>query len=102
MDRPHFAHPFQRDASGKVAVVEQDTAEHVDACEHRIIACPTGFRDDLPEFGWDFPEFANIPIDPQVLTSALRRWEPRGKASAVEYMDAAQAAVRAISVDVEV
>jgi phage baseplate assembly protein W len=101
VDRPHFSFPFRLDGS-RVAVEEQDTPAHIASCENVIVRCPLGFRDDRPEFGWPFPEFANIPIDVRDLEEALRTYEPRGRARAVEHMDAAQAAVRRISVDVEV
>lgn len=99
---PHFAYPFQRDARGHVAVVEQDTPAHVGGCENVIVRCPLGFREERPDFGWPFPEFANVPIDPAGLMAALREFEPRGRASASEWMDEADHAVRHISVDVEV
>lgn len=83
-------------------VVEQDTPEHIATCENVIVRCPLGFRDTRPEFGWPFPEFANIPIDVRELEDALRTFEPRGRARASEYADIASAAVRRISVDVEV
>lgn len=102
VERPHFSYPFRFDLEGKIAVVEQDTPEHVISCEQMIVRCPLGFRDDRPEFGWPFPEFQNAPIDVSALESALKTFEPRGRASAREYMDAADAAVRGISVDVEV
>lgn len=101
-DRPHFEFPFRRGADGRIVVVEQDTLEHVNSCEHIIVRCPVGFRDDRPEFGWPFPEFANVPISVTELEEALRTFEPRGRASAREYMEAANAAVRGISIDVEV
>jgi phage baseplate assembly protein W len=101
-DRPHFEFPFRLGDDGKVVCVEQDTLEHIHSCESVIVRCPVGFRDDRPEFGWPFPEFQNIPIDTRGLEEALRTFEPRGRANAREYMEAADAAVRGISVDVEV
>lgn len=101
-ERPHFQYPFRRGADGKVAVVEQDTLEHVHSCENVIVRCPQGFRNDRPEFGWAFPEFRNIPLNVADLEEALRTFEPRGRAAAREYIEAADAAVRRISVDVEV
>ena len=100
-ERPHFAYPFQRDASGKVPVVEQDTAEHVIACENVIVRCPLGFREDRPEFGWAFPEFHTAPLDLGPLEVALRRFEPRSRVRATEYASAADAAVREVQVEVE-
>lgn len=102
LDRPHFQYPFRRGEDGKVVCVEQDTAEHIHSCENVIVRCPVGFRDDRPEFGWPFPEFANVPINTRALEDALREFEPRGRANAVEWANAAEAGVRHISVDVEV
>lgn len=102
LDRPHFEYPFRRGSDGHVACVEQDTPEHITSCENVIVRCPLGFRDDRPEFGWPFPEFVNIPISTRGLEDALRTFEPRGRAKAREYIEAADAAVRGISVDVEV
>jgi phage baseplate assembly protein W len=102
MERPHFAFPFQRAGDGKVAVVEQDTLQHVDSCCQVIVRCPVGWRPERPEFGWQFPEFRSAPIDPGQLTHALRRFEPRAQnVSADEYADLANDAVRHLSIDVE-
>jgi hypothetical protein len=101
MERPHFAFPFTLGPNGKVNVVEQDTPEHVASQANVVVACPLGFREDMPEFGWPWPEFANIPIDTQALQQAL--WQFVGvHVDASEYADAAEAAVRHISVDLEV
>jgi phage baseplate assembly protein W len=101
VERPHFAFPFERDpATGKVRVVEQDTPEHVMACENVIVRCPRGFRLDRPEFGWRFPQFRNVPVDVTELEAALQQFEPRSRARGSEYADAANAARRRISVEV--
>lgn len=102
IDRPHFAFPFVLGANGHVNVIEQDTEEHISSCENVIVRCPQGFRAERPEFGWPWPEFANVPIDVTSLEQALRRFEPRGRARAIEYADAASAAIRHISVSIEV
>ena len=101
-DLPHFKFPFERGTDGKVGVVEQDTDEHVMSCENVIVRCPVGFRVERPEFGWAFPEFHNAPIDTAALEAALQRFEPRSRATAREYADAADEAVRNITVEVEV
>lgn len=101
-DRPHFSYPFERGVDGNVKVVEQDTDEHVMACENVIIRCPVGWREERPEFGWPFPEFATTPLDLGPLENALDRFEPRGRAVGHDIADAADAAIRHVQVDVEV
>ena len=100
VDIPHFAYPFTR-TGGAVNVVEQDSPEHIGACENVIVRCPLGFRLERPEFGWPFPEFRQIPLDLHPLLEALSRFEPRGHPTAVQYADAAEAAVQHISITVE-
>jgi phage baseplate assembly protein W len=97
---PHFSYPFQRDAAGRVEVVEQDTDEHVMACENVIVRCPAGFRDERPEFGIPFPEFRTAPLDVGGIEDALRRFEPRSRATGHEYADTADAAIRNIDIEV--
>jgi phage baseplate assembly protein W len=101
-DLPHFAHPFVRGDDGHVRVVEQDTEDHIMACENVIIRYPLGYRIERPEFGWAWPEFHNAPFELSALEDALGRFEPRGRANARQYADAADAAVRRIQIDVEV
>lgn len=101
-ERPHFAYPFQRGASGGVNAVEQDTVEHVTACENVIVRCPLGWREERPEFGWPWPEFHPAPLPLGPLQAALRQFEPRGNTSAVEYADVVDASIRYMQVDVEV
>jgi phage baseplate assembly protein W len=98
-DTPHFSFPFRLEG-GRVAVVEQGTDEHVESCEHVIVACPVGFRDERPEFGWPFPEFVTIPVSTGGIEQALRQFEPRSTARGHEYADAANAAIRHMRVEV--
>jgi hypothetical protein len=99
---PHFAHPFGRDDSGRVAVVEQGFPPHILACETRIVMCPQGFRFDRPDFGIPWPFMREVPIDTVGVEIALRRLEPRGRAKVSEHADAIDQAVRRINIDVEV
>jgi phage baseplate assembly protein W len=96
-DRPHFGFPFARGF-----VVEQDTTDHIASCENVIVRCPVGFRDERPDFGIPWPEFATAPISPSEITAALRRLEPRGNAAGEEYADVADASIRHLSITVEV
>lgn len=96
-ERPHFAFPFARGN-----VVEQDTPDHVNSCENVIVRCPVGFREERPDFGIPWPEFATAPLDPADITHALRRLEPRGTATGEEYADVVDASIRHLSITVEV
>jgi phage baseplate assembly protein W len=96
-DIPHWTFPFARGS-----YVEQDTTDHVMSCENVIVRCPLGFRDDRPDFGIPFPEFATVPVDPAAVTAALRRLEPRGEARGEEYADTADATIRHLSIDIGV
>jgi phage baseplate assembly protein W len=101
-ERPHISFPFQRDpVTGSVQAVEQDSVEHIMSCETVIVQHPLGYRHDRPEFGWAWPELENAPLNLGSLEQALRQFEPRGKASATQYLDVARAAVQ-ISVDVAI
>jgi hypothetical protein len=82
-ERPHFAFPFARAAGGgSVAVIEQDSQEHIMACAQVIANCPLGARDERPEFGWAWPDLVELPLDPTPLIQALNQFEPRAHATA--------------------
>ena len=100
-ETPHFAFPFARDpTTGSVKVVEQDTIEHIMGCETVIVSYPVGLREDRPEFGWPWPDLTNVPIDLGGLEQALRQFEPRGTATATQYLDAIEAARVHVNVEV--
>jgi phage baseplate assembly protein W len=93
---PRFAFPFARGANGTINAVEQDSEEHIHACAMNVVSCPVGYRHEMPEFGWPFPEFRPAPLDTSELTDALRRWEPRARPTAYESADIIQPAIRNI------
>jgi phage baseplate assembly protein W len=81
--RPHFASPFSISKNGP-AVVQQASTEEIDANVRTILACPVGFRTELPEFGVPPEQFGNVPLDVPGLTRAIQRWEPRATIDIVE------------------
>lgn len=97
-DTPHLAFPFSRSPSGVINVVEQDSVEHIMACEQVIARCPLGYRDERPEFGWPWPDLRLMPLDPTPLINALNQFEPR--AAAISVPDANALANAALGVDV--
>lgn len=97
-DVPHFQFPFAR-TGGKLAVVEQDTGEHVESCVDVILNCPAGFRDERPDFGIPWPEYHNT-VDVQGIEEAVRRLEPRVQSTS-GLVDRAQAAMGEADVQIE-
>jgi hypothetical protein len=95
-----FKWPFRRTPEGdRVDLTSQDNPSHVDACGQVTIRTPVGWFDDFPEFGWPFPEFVNIPVDPAPVLQALKQFgHPAGSYTAEEYADAIQAAVRFVDI----
>jgi phage baseplate assembly protein W len=77
LERPHFQQPFTFVPGQGVNVVEQDTPEHIQSCWYTIAACPTGFRTERPEFGWDQPFMRTMPVDFSGLVAAFQLFEPR-------------------------
>lgn len=88
-NRPHFAFPFTRTATG-VQSVEQDSEEHILAQEQMVAYCPLGYREERPEFGWPWPDLQLMPIDATPLLNALNTFVPDANATlARAYMVAA-------------
>lgn len=77
-DIPHFSVPF-RFAHGHASVVEQDSVDEIASCVFTVMACPKGFRSELPEFGIPDPVFKTQPLDLDELTAAIELWEPRAE-----------------------
>jgi phage baseplate assembly protein W len=109
IDTPHFAFPFRmsRNAAGEIVgpvqCVQQDDDDEIMACEQMIAWTPLGSRTERPEFGWPWPMFGTIPVDPSPLVQALQTFEPRGPIlSAVEAADTIGAQARDITVQIGV
>jgi hypothetical protein len=100
-DRPHFAFPFVRTTTSRqgVGVVEQSTLEHIRSQEYVVVVTPAGWRDERPDFGWEMPMFANVPLDLSSLAEALRRFVPDSDANVTEWADEASQAVRHIRIE---
>ena len=81
-ETPHWGFPFARGS-----YVEQDSAEHVGACEARIVSCPVGARQERPEFGIPWPMFAQLPLELGPIQAAMQRFEPRGNPDPSQYLD---------------
>lgn len=96
-DNPHWGYPFQRGS-----YVEQDTIEHVVACEARIVSTPIGSRPEKPEFGIPLPTFSNIPIDLGAISAAMTKWEPRGDAKPSQYLDLINQGIAHVRYDVSI
>lgn len=98
---PHFSYPFQRGVGGKVEVVEQASEGHAMAAANVVARCPTGWREERPEFGWPWPEFRNIPLSTEALDAALREFGVDGVTYRIrEYAEDDDPTIRRIDVEV--
>lgn len=95
-ERPHLAFPVARGS-----YVEQGTPEHDMSRARVVIACPAGFRVENPDFGWPFPTFRTAPLDTTALVDALRTFAGV-EATADEYADEIDAAIRHMDVQIQV
>jgi phage baseplate assembly protein W len=78
---PHFAHPFRVDASGSVAVLDQDTDEEIAQCVQVLLSTTVGERIEVPTYGIPNPVFRNqSTVDDANMAAAVRKWEPRATA----------------------
>jgi phage baseplate assembly protein W len=75
-DIPHFALPF-RFQTPAAAVVEQDSLDEIAGCVLAILACPLGFRVELPDFGVPDLTFEQQPVDTASVRALVEEWEPR-------------------------
>ena len=96
---PHFSFPFRIEGD-HVAVEEQNDQAEVLSCVNVIARCPLGFRDERPDYGWPWPEFHTIPIDPTDLEAAIARLEPRALTEFYEFGDVTSIAIRHLQVAV--
>jgi hypothetical protein len=99
-DAVHFAYPFTRGADGKVAVVVQDSPEHVSSQVEVVVRYPKGYRLDRPDFGITWPEFKTVPLDAQLLAAEVEAQVPAANLTPQEYADTADAAHRHINLEV--
>jgi hypothetical protein len=100
VDTPHFAYPFTL-VGNAVDVSEQDSIDELQDCANVIVRCPTGFLLARPDFGWAFPEFRTVPIDPRELVAAMNRFGPTATFSAVEVSRVADLSIRTITLNMQ-
>jgi len=97
-DIPHFAWPFGRGPDGHIALVEQDSPEHIHGQEYAVVVTPLGFRDDRPDFGWAWPEFQTLPLDLAPLADAFNRFVPNSDENIEQWAETADQAIRHVRV----
>lgn len=83
IELPHFSAEFTITRTGST-YVEQASEEDIVACCYRLLVCPEGFREDLPEFGLEELTFQTIPLDLSIIEETIERWESRATSSIIE------------------
>jgi phage baseplate assembly protein W len=98
---PHFAAPFRLTTAG-AAVDEQDSLQEVQACVMNAVACPQGYRLDLPAFGIPDPLFQTVPIDTEQIRQAVSRYEPRPDIQVTDTPSRDDPSQRTVTINVQV
>lgn len=101
IETPHFDIPFRFDATSAVCV-EQDSIEDITNCVEAVMRYPTGFREDLPEFGIPDQVFTEGNLDVEAVRASVEYWEPRAITTMDEEMDLIDVAARTLNVSVGV
>jgi hypothetical protein len=96
-ENPHWGFPFARGN-----YVEQMSAEHITACEARIVTTPAGSRVERPEFGIPWPMFQQLPIELGPISAAMKRFEPQGDGNPTQYLDLIAEGTGHIRYDIEI
>ena len=76
MGIPHLALPLRVDATGRLATVEQDSADEIAQNVAVILATAEGSRVEVPEFGVPRVEFSSR-ITANEIAAAVEEWELR-------------------------
>jgi phage baseplate assembly protein W len=89
---PTFAFPFQRLPRGTVAVRAQNSDAAIDDSLAVLANTNPGERYDEPEYGMPDYAFKENGADPSVITSVIRKWEPRasGRTTEKSFVDLVQ------------
>lgn len=83
---PHLKWPLEFAGTGMV-VIEQDTLQEVEQCVEILLRCPTGFREELPQFGVEDQTFRENGVDLEMVANVVATWEPRADAEVTSDFD---------------
>ncbi len=75
---PQFAYPFRLDATGDLAVLEQDDLPDVRQCVYVALRTPVGSRPLAPQAGVEDLTFVD-ELDAEQLAATLEDQEPRAQ-----------------------
>jgi phage baseplate assembly protein W len=98
---PHFSQPF-RFGGPQAAVVEQDSIDEIADCVLSVLACPLGFRVELPEFGSPDLAFQTQPVDTASVQALVETWEPRASTLFSQQPDALDELVARVQLNVSI
>jgi phage baseplate assembly protein W len=97
---PHFALPFRVEASGSVAVLDQDSEEEIAQCVGVLMSTTVGERIELPGYGIRSPVFSTMSThDDADMAAAVGKWEPR--ATALVHSEVIDESLRHVLVQIE-
>jgi hypothetical protein len=75
---PHFAFPFQKHPTRDTVVVwDQDSDAELDDSVEVLMLTEPGERYDEPGYGMPDFAFTENGVDPSIVSTGIRKWEPR-------------------------
>lgn len=102
IDNPHFDFPFRIAANGRVAVVEQDSADEIAVSTTCVLRYVQGQRPEAPAYGRPRNlNFKKGPLDIDSVVAAVAASEPRAGGRMLEDPAEMTSAVRRLAVYIE-
>lgn len=80
---PHLLVPFQLDATGSAAVLDQGSVREIAQCVRVLLSTTTGTRIEQFDYGLPDLTFTDEAGAHAAINSAIRTWEPRAIGAAV-------------------
>jgi phage baseplate assembly protein W len=74
---PHLLVPFQLDATGAAATVDQGSLREIAQCVRVLLSTPVGSRIEQFDYGMPDLTFSDERGAKLAISLALRNWEPR-------------------------
>jgi len=101
MGVPHLRVPFRIERSGNAQLVEQDSSDEIVQSVRVLLSTLVGQRLEVPGYGIPDQAFlADSSLSTAVLSSQVKKWEPRADVRIKESIDRSNSGIRRVLVEV--